>query len=212
MFTGLVQDIGELVEVHAGPDAVRWWVQPRALNVASIALGESIAHDGVCLTATAVDVASRRYEVLLGPETLRRTALSERAKGGRVNLERAMQAGDRFGGHMVAGHVDGVGVVRRRTQDGANWRFEITLAPALARYVIEKGSICVDGVSLTVNHVGDAEFSVSLIPHTCDVTTLGGLYDGSRVNLEVDLIGKYVERLLGTHWLRALAPAQLPKE
>lgn len=189
--------MGELLAVTPGDGAVRFWVRPHRLRANELTIGESIAHDGVCLTVTAVDDALGAYEVLLGPETLRRTSLGDCAAGARVNLERAMQAGERFGGHMVAGHIDDVGTITARAQDGSNVRFDIAAPPAVARYIVAKGSIAVNGISLTINRVSDGDFSVSIIPHTCAVTTLGAAVVGQRVNLEVDLIGKYVERLLG---------------
>jgi riboflavin synthase len=182
MFTGIVAAVGRIVriaplEVDAG-----------ALDLSDVAIGDSICVQGVCLTATAV--GPQRFTADVSEETLRVSAGLERP--GEVNLEKSLALGDRLGGHLVTGHVDGVGEVVKRQQGVVGIR-----APrALSRFIAAKGSICVDGVSLTVNRVGDDVFEVNLIPHTLEVTTLGRLAAGVRVNLEVDLIARYVERLL----------------
>jgi riboflavin synthase len=193
VFTGIVQERGEILAVEPSGDGVR--VSVRApLVTRDAAHGASIAVDGVCLT-----VASRQADVFTAdvmPETLRRTTLGALSPGDQVNLERAVPAGGRLDGHVVQGHVDGTGTVLERTP-GDRWDvLRIGLAPALARYVAEKGSIAVDGVSLTVTEVDDASFAVALIPTTLELTTLGDAWPGTRVNLEVDVIAKYVDRLL----------------
>jgi riboflavin synthase len=196
MFTGIVEEIGtvELLEV-AGEDARLRVRGP--LVVSDARLGDSIAVSGVCLTVTELP-GDGTFVADVMPETLRRTALGDLDVDGAVNLERALQVGGRYGGHVVQGHVDGVGAVRSRTP-GPRWDdVEIELDPALARYVAEKGSVTVSGVSLTVTHVGDDVFGVSLIPTTLEATTLGSLAVGARVNLEVDVLAKYTERLLTT--------------
>jgi riboflavin synthase len=196
MFTGIVEEIGtvEMLEV-AGQDARLRVRGP--LVVSDARPGDSIAVSGVCLTVTELP-GDGTFVADVMPETLRRTALGDLDVASTVNLERALQVGGRYGGHVVQGHVDGVGVVRSRTP-GPRWDdVEIGLDPALARYVAEKGSVTVSGVSLTVTHVGDESFGVSLIPTTLEATTLGGLAVGARVNLEVDVLAKYTERLLAT--------------
>ena len=193
MFTGLVRGIGEVVAVTPVEGAARLTIATNAVQKV-LAAGDSIAVDGVCLTVA--EPAAGRFVADVMPETLQRTTLGSYVPGRRVNLEPALRADDRLGGHVVQGHVDGVGRVRSRLR-GARWDdVEIGLDPALARYVAEKGSICVDGVSLTVTGVGDDWFGVSLIPTTLDGTTLGEFSVGREVNLEVDVIAKYVERLL----------------
>jgi riboflavin synthase len=196
MFTGLVEDVGTALRADRSPsgDAVTIEVRPERIPLAELVVGESVSHDGVCLTVT--EVTARGYTVLAGAETLARTTLGRVQAGDRVNLERALRAGDRLGGHLVQGHVDGTGAVVHREDLGGNLVLAIAPPPALLRYVIEKGSICVDGVSLTVNRVTADDFWVALIPHTRDATTLGVHPIGHRVNLEVDLIAKYVEKLV----------------
>jgi len=196
MFTGIVEEIGtvEMLEV-AGQDARLRVRGP--LVVSDARLGDSIAVSGVCLTVTELP-GDGTFVADVMPETLRRTALGDLDVASTVNLERALQVGGRYGGHVVQGHVDGVGAVRSRTP-GPRWDdVEIELDPSLARYVAEKGSVTVSGVSLTVTHVGDDSFGVSLIPTTLEATTLGALAVGARVNLEVDVLAKYTERLLTT--------------
>lgn len=197
MFTGLVEDLGAVVRADRRSDALVLIVRPAAIDVATLAIGESIAHDGVCLTVT--ERGGGTYTVLAGAETLARTTLGGVRVGSKLHLERALALGERLGGHMVAGHVDGTGEVVARRDQGANLVLTIAAPPALLRYVVVKGSIAIDGVSLTVNRVDDAGFDIALIPHTVTATHLGERRPGGRVNLEVDLIGKYVEKLLGGH-------------
>jgi len=193
VFSGIVEAIGRVSEVRAGGRART--LRIRAATVTSgLAVGESIAVDGCCLTVVASDADS--FEVETGAETLRRTTLGELEPGNRVNLERALRIDARLGGHIVQGHVDGVGRLRsRRPEAGSQWvGFD---APAeVHRYLVEKGSVTVAGVSLTIAAVDEAGFAVSLIPHTLDATTLGELPEGAQVNLEADLLAKYVERLV----------------
>jgi riboflavin synthase len=194
MFTGLVRGVGEVLAITPVDGAARLTITADAVRDALLP-GASIAVDGVCLTVAEPTAEGFVADVM--PETLARTTLGSYLPGRRVNLEPALRADDRLGGHVVQGHVDAVGQVRSRTS-GARWDdVEIAIAPALARYVAEKGSICVNGVSLTVTSVGDDGFGVSLIPTTLAETTLGELETGSPVNIEVDVIAKYVERLLG---------------
>ncbi|TFH69519.1 riboflavin synthase [Cellulomonas sp. HD19AZ1] len=199
MFTGIVEELGTIVALEAGGGAqADARLRVRGELVTSDAhLGDSIAVSGVCLTVAELP-GDGTFVADVMPETLRRSALGALVVGDRVNLERALAVGGRYGGHVVQGHVDGVGVVRSR-RPGPRWDdVEIGLDPALARYVAEKGSVAVSGVSLTVTHVGDDVFGVSLIPTTLEVTTLGSLAPGAAVNLEVDVLAKYTERLLAT--------------
>lgn len=195
MFTGLVEDIGTIERLDRRSDAVILTIAPGSMDPAELALGESVAIDGVCLTVTERD--ARTFTVLAGGETLRRTNLGALRVRSRVNLERAMRVGDRLGGHLVSGHVDAVGEIASRRDLGANVDIAIRAPAEALRYVVEKGSITVDGISLTVNRVDDYSFAVALIPHTVEKTTLASRRAGDRVNLEVDVIGKYVEKLLG---------------
>lgn len=197
MFTGIVEEVGVVVALDRveGQDAR---LRVRGPLVTSDArLGDSIAVSGVCLTVADLPGGGELVADVM-PETLRRTALGDLRAGDPVNLERALAVGGRYGGHVVQGHVDGVGTILRR-ESGPRWdEVEIGLDPALARYVAEKGSITVAGVSLTVTHVAEEAFGVSLIPTTLAATTLGALTPGARVNLEVDVLAKYTERLLAT--------------
>ncbi|MER7070134.1 riboflavin synthase [Terrabacter sp. NPDC000476] len=193
MFTGIVEELGTVVAVEHGPESAVLRIDG-PLVVADATHGASIAVNGVCLTVTTHDEAGFAVDVMA--ETLRRSSLGTLAPGDRVNLERAMRADGRFGGHVVQGHVDGTATITGRTP-GDRWEtVDLTLPAGLAAYVVEKGSITVDGVSLTVSHVGDDAFGVSLIPTTLELTTLGHKGIGDVVNLEVDVIAKYVERLL----------------
>ncbi|HEY9412286.1 MAG TPA: riboflavin synthase [Jiangellaceae bacterium] len=193
MFTGIVEELGQVVELKPDGDSPRLTL--RATTVTSDAVhGASIAVNGVCLTV--VDVAPDAFTVDVMPETLARSTIGNLRPGEPVNLERAVRADGRLGGHIVQGHVDGVGTIERRVP-GQRWEVvRIAVPEELGRYVVEKGSVAVDGVSLTVSAVGDGWFEVSLIPTTLDATTLGTRRPGERVNLEVDVLAKYVERLL----------------
>ncbi len=199
MFTGIVEEVGSLAAREDAGDAAVLRIRARRV-LEDVALGDSIAVNGVCLTVTGTDGEEWTTDVMA--ETLRRSSLGALADGDPVNLERAVAAGGRLGGHVVQGHVDGVGRVVSRTP-GEHWEVvRVALPPELARYVVEKGSITVDGVSLTVSALSAADdpepwFEVSLIPTTLRETTLGGRAPGDPVNLEVDVIAKYVERLLG---------------
>jgi len=194
VFTGLVADLGRVREVERDSDGVRITIDSRLAG--QLALGDSVAVNGVCLTATAVDDGGFQAEVM--NETLERSSLRDAGAGLPVNLELPLRASDRLGGHVVQGHVDGLGTVRSILADGFARRIEIEPASDLMRYIVEKGSVAVDGVSLTVAALGDASFTVSLIPETLERTNLGGAQPGTRVNLEVDVLAKYVERLVTT--------------
>ncbi|XVS62496.1 riboflavin synthase [Actinosynnema sp. CA-299493] len=199
MFTGIVEELGEVVAVTDLPDAARVTIAGPVVT-SDAKHGDSIAVNGVCLTV--VDVAAGAFTADVMRETLTRSSLAKVAEGDQVNLERAAAVGQRLGGHIVQGHVDGTGVVLAR-EKAEHWEIvHFGLPPALARYVVEKGSITVDGVSLTVVAVSEDQFSVSLIPTTLELTTLGRRAPGDHVNLEVDVLAKYVERLALPH-LRA---------
>jgi riboflavin synthase len=193
MFTGIVEDLGTIREVRRGPESARLRIATR-LPLAEVRLGDSIAVDGACLTV--VQMAGDLFDVDASVETLARTTLSERRVGDSVHLERALRMGDRLGGHLVTGHIDGVGRVTSRTPHGPSLELTYSAPPEVLRYIVVKGSIAVDGVSLTVNTRTESGFGVVLIPHTLVKTHLGDRPPGAPVNLEADLIGKYVERLL----------------
>ncbi len=192
MFTGIVQAIGRIHEYDARGADARMTIHAGGLDLADVAVGDSIAVNGVCLTA--VTLTPDRFTVDVSAETLNCT--EGFVPGAEVNLEKALRLADRLGGHMVSGHVDGVGVVHRFVPAGESHLLEIDAPRGLARYILRKGSITVNGVSLTVNHVEDARFTLNLIPHTLQMTTLKHLQAGARVNLEVDMIARYVERML----------------
>ena len=200
MFTGIVEELGRITAVHevgtGAQDALRLTVAGPTVT-ADVSLGDSIAVSGVCLTV--VESSGDQFSADVMRETLLRSTLAEAVAGTAVNLERAVTLQTRLGGHLVQGHVDGTGVVIRR-EHTPNWDVvEIGLPPTLARYMVEKGSIAVDGVSLTIAAVGDESFTVSLIPTTLERTTLGVKQQGDAVNLEVDVMAKYAERLLAAH-------------
>ena len=200
LFTGLVEDVGRIAAVEvtsAGPAGARRLTIETRLADEEMPLGASLAVDGTCLTVT--HWQRGRVQAVAAAETLERTTLGRLAAGSQVNLERPLRVGDRLGGHMVSGHIDGVGRVGARAPRGEAMDVTVLAAPALLRYVVEKGSIAIDGISLTVNAVAAGGFTVSLIPHTQSVTTLAGKPVGAEVNLEVDLIAKYVEKLLAGH-------------
>jgi riboflavin synthase len=194
MFTGLVEGVGEIVALTPMAEGLRL-VVTTSFPAAELSLGESVAIDGACLTVVALEPPRAGFEV--SPETLAGTTFPLKKVGDRVNLERALKLGDRLGGHLVTGHVDGVGVVRELRPGPSHTRMQFELPPALGRFVIDKGSIAVNGVSLTVNRCTANTFAVNVIPHTAKATTLAALKKGDRVNLETDIIGKYVARLLG---------------
>lgn len=195
MFTGIISAVGEIVEREPLADGVRLTVAAPAGYLADVGIGDSIAHNGVCLTVIAIE--GERYRVDVSRETLNcTTGLDNPDNTSEVNLEKALRLADRLGGHLVSGHVDGVGEVLRFAPIGESHELVIRAPQALAKYIAAKGSIAVDGVSLTTNRIANADFSINLIPHTVAVTTLRRLRPGSRVNLEIDLIARYVERML----------------
>ncbi len=194
MFTGIIQAIGRVAAVEPKGGDVRLSIETGKLSLSDVALGDSIAVNGVCLTA--VELGFGCFMADLSRETLSRTTLQESRVGTPVNLELALTPTTRLGGHIVSGHVDGVGVVLVRQEDARSVRFQIRGPDALAKYIAEKGSICVDGISLTVNRVSGAAFDVNIVPHTLAETTLGTTRIGDKVNLEVDILARYLERLM----------------
>jgi riboflavin synthase len=191
MFTGIIQSIGKIHEFEARGSDARMVIAAGGLDLSDVAIGDSIAVNGVCLTAVALTASA--FTVDVSAETLRCT--EGFAPGTEVNLEKAMRPIDRLGGHIVSGHVDGVGTVARFEPAGESHHLAIDAPPELARYIAAKGSITVQGVSLTVNRVEGVRFFINLIPHTLTMTTLKDLKPGSRVNLEIDMLARYVERL-----------------
>ena len=193
MFTGIIEEIGTVKEVrHGHRSAVVTISAEKVLSGTSI--GDSIAVNGVCLTVIAMDDDS--FSADATPETISRSSLGQMHRGSRVNLERAMAADGRFGGHIVMGHIDGTGKVSRVIKDDNSVLLSIEAAPDLMRYIVEKGSIAIDGISLTVAEVWESGFTVSVIPHTASATTIGWMVAGTTVNLETDIIGKYAEKFL----------------
>jgi len=193
MFTGIIQGKGKVIRQQPAGGGMVFCLEAD-FDLVDPEEGESIAVNGVCLTAR--DIERNRFFVDVSPESLSRTILGNLQAGSQVNLERALRLSDRLGGHMVSGHVDALGRVEKRTAVGDFTLFTFSISRSLIKYVIEKGSISINGVSLTVNSCTEERFTVSIIPHTLAVTTLGGLRQGDMVNIEVDIIGKYVEKLL----------------
>ena len=194
MFTGIVREVGRVVEAEGG-EAGRTLVVEAPVTAASTGVGDSVAIAGVCLTAEAVDEGRLRFHAV--GETLGRTTLGQVQDGGEVNVEPALRACDPLGGHLVQGHVDGVGRISSVEAEGEGLRVVVEAPPEVLRYCVEKGSITVDGVSLTVAELLEDAFAVALVPHTLSATTLRDLVPGQPVNLEIDVLAKYVERLLG---------------
>jgi riboflavin synthase len=193
MFSGIVQAMGRVGVIERRGGDARLDIDAGALGLDDVAIGDSIAVAGVCLTVVAQD--GTRFAADVSGETLARTTLGALAVGDAVNLEKSLRLADRIGGHLMSGHVDGVGKVIAIIDDGASQRWTFEVPAALARFIAVKGSISIDGTSLTVNEVGDNAFGVTLIPHTLAVTTFGARKPGDAVNLEVDLIARYLERL-----------------
>lgn len=188
MFTGIIEEVGALERLAGGEIAIR---AKKVLE--DVALGDSIAVNGICLTVTHFDAAHFVADVM--PETVRRTSLAELKRGSRVNLERALTLRSRLGGHIVSGHIDGAGTIAAMQEEGNAVLLTVRASTSILRYIVEKGSVALDGISLTVAHVGAADFTVSLIPHTREITNLREKRMGSRLNIETDILGKYVEKL-----------------
>ena len=193
MFTGIIQAVGKITAVEALQQGVRLTVDGGRLELGDVAIGDSIAHNGVCLTV--VTKAGNTYQLDVSRETLNCT-VGLGVQGGRVNLEKALCLSDRLGGHLVSGHVDGVGEVVAFDDIGESWKLVVRAPQELAKFIALKGSITINGVSLTVNEVEGTEFNINLIPHTLKMTMLNELKAGARVNLEIDLIARYVERMM----------------
>lgn len=198
MFSGIIADVGRIAEANDRDGGLRLVIATSALDLDDVQLGDSIAVNGVCLTVVNLD--SKSFSVDVSRETLNCTAGLD-AEGAPVNLEKALRLADRLGGHLVSGHVDGVAVVVAFADLGESWKLDLRAPQALAKYIAIKGSVTLNGVSLTINSVadnkaGDCEFSVNLIPHTLTMTNLKNLRAGSRINLEIDLIARYVERMM----------------
>jgi riboflavin synthase len=193
MFTGIILAKGRITHLTERDGDLELGVDAAGLDVARIAIGDSVCVQGVCLTVTRKQ--DSRFFADVSRETMTKTTLSKLVVGANVNLEPSLRAGDPLGGHLVSGHVDAVGHLRRIEQDARSWRLEFELPPSLMRFVAEKGSICLNGVSLTVNKVEDLIFDVNIIPHTRSVTTLGELRAGDGVNVEIDVVARYLDRL-----------------
>lgn len=193
MFTGIIEHAGMIDAIQVREDGARLIVNPGPL-AEEARLGESVAVNGVCLTVVDTHNGQLAFDAVL--ETLDRTSLGELKPGARVNLERPLRAGGRLDGHIVQGHIDGTATLESVTPEGNAYRLRYRLAPGLLRYVVEKGSICIDGISLTVAALGPDWFEVAIIPHTWEVTNLRERQPGDRANIEVDILAKYVERLL----------------
>ena len=194
MFTGIIQSVGSIESLQSRNNDMRMQIHIGKLPVSELGLGDSVAVSGICLTV--VEITGHGFVADVSGETLSRTIAGDWQKGSQVNLELALTPDTRLGGHLVSGHVDGVGQVVKRWSDGRSERFVIQAPKSLAKYIAEKGSICVDGISLTVNHVNGNEFELNIVPHTLQETTMAEYTAGSKVNLEVDLIARYLERLL----------------
>lgn len=194
MFTGIIEAVGEIAAMEPSGSDLRLRVKTGKLSLDDVKLGDSIATSGVCLTVT--DLPGDGYWAYVSRETLNFTTLGARKTGDRVNLEKSLTPSSRMGGHIVSGHVDGVGEIRSITRDGRSWRYVVAAPDSLARYIAHKGSITIDGTSLTVNAVSGCEFDLNIIPQTFEETVFGDYAVGSRVNLEVDVIARYLERLL----------------
>ncbi len=194
MFTGIIEAVGEIVAAEPKGGDLRLRIKSNGLDLGDVQLGDSIATNGVCLTV--VDLPGDGYWADVSVETMDFTTVSKWQVGNKVNLEKALTPQTRLGGHMVSGHVDGVGEVVSRSPDGRSERFRLRAPAELAKYIAHKGSITIDGTSLTVNAVDGAEFELNIVPHTIEKTVIGTYKAGSRVNLEVDVIARYLERLL----------------
>lgn len=194
MFTGIIEELGKVRAIRKSSAGAELTITA-SKTMDDLKIGDSIAINGVCLTITSVDEKGFQADVM--PETLKKTNLGRLVPLEKVNLERSLRLSDRVGGHLVSGHIDGLGTISRKTRDGRAIALSISAPPSVLKYIIPKGSIAVDGVSLSVVDVSNSTFTVSIIPHTAEETTLGFKGPGSKINLEVDLTGKYIEKLVG---------------
>lgn len=194
MFTGIIQAVGTINSCKRSGGDMHLVVDAHDLDMSDVVLGDSIAVNGVCLTA--VSLEGKKFSADVSAETLAHTTLGNLVQGQRVNLEKALTPSSRLGGHLVSGHVDGVGKILRRYSEGQSERLQIEAPQALARYIARKGSICIDGISLTVNQVEGCVFDLNIVPHTLRHTTMGDYVESAEVNLEVDIIARYLERML----------------
>ncbi|WP_024851336.1 riboflavin synthase [Hydrogenovibrio kuenenii] len=194
MFTGIIESIGSISKIESVNGDARFTIDTGKLDLSDVKIGDSIACNGVCLTA--IELGSQSYVADVSGETLSVTTLGGLSLGSSVNLEKALRLQDRLGGHLVSGHVDGVGEIISIQQDARSWRYQIQAPIALAKYIAAKGSICLNGISLTVNKVDGVNFDINIVPHTRQETTIKDLQIGSKVNLEVDLLARYLERML----------------
>ncbi len=194
MFTGIIAATGRIAHIEAQGGDWKVTINTGKLDMSDVQLGDSIAANGVCLTA--IKFGQDYYVADVSGETLKVTTAGDWQVGTEVNLEKALRLQDRLGGHLVSGHVDGVGIVKSIRQDGRSWRYQIESPLPLAKYIATKGSICINGISLTVNQVDDCLFDVNIVPHTRQETTIKNFIEGTRVNLEVDLLARYLERMM----------------
>ncbi|AFI85085.1 riboflavin synthase [Methylophaga nitratireducenticrescens] len=194
MFTGIIAAVGQLKSLESRGGDLRLHIDPAKLELTDVKLGDSIAVNGVCLTV--VEMSANHLQFDVSQETLQRTSLGQLTTGSEANLEKALAVGDRLGGHFVSGHVDGLGEVISKAASARSWQYRIKVPADLTRYIAEKGSISIDGVSLTVNSIFEGGFDINIIPHTLEETIIKYYQPGTRVNLEVDLIARYLERLL----------------
>jgi riboflavin synthase len=206
MFTGIIEGLGNIVGIRSTGQGKRLTIEAD-FSLDQSKIGDSLSVSGACLTA--VEIEDRRFEVDVSPETLHITTFGTTKIGDRVNLERSLRLSDRIDGHLVAGHIDGTGIISRRESQGNAVIITIAVAEPLARYIIAKGSVAVDGISLTINDCDAGSFSVSIIPHTAKLTTIGFKNRGDRVNIETDMIGKYVERFVRREVPGAQSPASV---
>lgn len=197
MFTGIIESVGKIVNIEQIEGDARYTIDTNQLDMSDVKLGDSIACNGVCLTA--IELHKHAYVADVSAESLKVTTLGSVQVGTKVNLEKALRLQDRLGGHLVSGHVDGVGKIVSITQEARSWRYKVKAPADLAKYIAQKGSICINGISLTINTVERDVFDVNIVPHTKKETTINELIIGSQVNLEVDLLARYLERMLNVN-------------